>query len=617
MTSADDGAPSESAINRWLAAQDGAPSQPLRSPGNEFPLRTLPSLPSDSSLSDADSDRDRDGLPVARPQDIARHLHPSVPAIMDNEQAAQHARRRSSSLAGAALPSSSNKDPQKHRRRRSDHIAEEGDERDSAAEHSGSESLSDSTDLELDDMSADGLDDDEETGLTKRDRRRRRRRKRRNTLLDQRIVPTDTYTKEEKKLADQNLIRSMLINGVLIAMWYLFSISISVYNKWMFKEAKGAGETTNIFPFPLFTTCLHMIVQFALASLVLFLVPSLRPRHDSLNPHAPGTRMEPVDPKKPLMTKWFYFSRIGPCGAATGMDIGLGNTSLKFISLTFFTMCKSSALGFVLIFAFLFRLEQPSWRLVFIISIMTIGVIMMVAGETAFHALGFILVMASACSSGFRWSLTQILLLRNPATANPFSSIFFLAPVMFTSLIVLAIPVEGFPALKAGLARLFEMKGTGFGIGILLFPGVLAFLMTASEFALLKRTSVVTLSICGIFKEVVTIGTANLVFHDQLTPINISGLFVTIGSIAAYNYMKIKKMREEARMNAHLQNQEEYAPVNLVDPDRDRRGSIAQPSTGTRGIVRSSLHLAPGVSGAAVVDSPSRTSPVKRQADLD
>jgi solute carrier family 35 protein C2 len=188
---------------------------------------------------------------------------------------------------------------------------------------------------------------------------------------------------------------------------------------------------------------------------------------------------------------------------------------------------------------------------------------------------------------------------------------------MFFSLIVLAIPVEGFPALKEGLAHLFEVNGTALGMGILLFPGVLAFLMTASEFALLKRTSVVTLSICGIFKEVVTIGTANLVFDDPLTPVNISGLVVTIGSIAAYNYMKIKKMREEARMNAHLQNQEDYAPVNMVDPDRDRRGSIAQAPTGTRGMVRSSLQLAPGVNGPAAVDSPTRASPLKRPEDLD
>jgi solute carrier family 35 protein C2 len=134
-------------------------------------------------------------------------------------------------------------------------------------------------------------------------------------------------------------------SGELTCSRYLFSISISVYNKWMFKEAKDDGETKNIFPFPLFTTCLHMIVQFSLASLVLFLIPSFRPGHDSLNPHGARARTEPLDPKKPLMTKWFYFSRLGPCGAATGMDIGLGNTSLKFISLTFFSKRQHAICG--------------------------------------------------------------------------------------------------------------------------------------------------------------------------------------------------------------------------------------------------------------------------------
>jgi solute carrier family 35 protein C2 len=40
------------------------------------------------------------------------------------------------------------------------------------------------------------------------------------------------------------------------------------------------------------------------------------------------------------MTKMFYLTRIGPCGVATGLDIGLGNTSLQFITLTFYS--KSS-----------------------------------------------------------------------------------------------------------------------------------------------------------------------------------------------------------------------------------------------------------------------------------
>lgn len=219
-------------------------------------------------------------------------------------------------------------------------------------------------------------------------------------------------------------------------------------------------------------------------------------------------------------------------------------------------MCKSSSLAFVLIFAFLFRLETPSWRLVGIIATMTAGVIMMVAGEVDFSALGFVLVIAAAFFSGFRWGLTQILLLRNPATSNPFSSIFFLAPVMFTSLLIIAIPVEGFPALFEGFGVLVEKKGSIMGPLILLFPGCLAFCMTASEFALLQRTSVVTLSIAGIFKEVVTISAAGIVFHDPLTPINISGLFVTIGAIAAYNWIKIRKMRADALAAAHKLREE-------------------------------------------------------------
>lgn len=210
-------------------------------------------------------------------------------------------------------------------------------------------------------------------------------------------------------------------------------------------------------------------------------------------------------------------------------------------------MCKSSALAFILLFAFLFHLEQPSIKLIFIIAMMTVGVIMMVAGETEFSPLGFFLIISASFFSGFRWALTQILLLRNPATSNPFSSIFFLAPIMFLVLAIIAVPVEGFPALGEGLQLLTAEHGTVFGMAILLFPGLLAFCMTSSEFALLQRTSVVTLSICGIFKEVVTITTANLVFHDALTPINVSGLVVTIGSIAAYNYIKIRKMRAQAQ----------------------------------------------------------------------
>ncbi len=232
-------------------------------------------------------------------------------------------------------------------------------------------------------------------------------------------------------------------------------------------------------------------------------------------------------------------------------------------------MCKSSSLAFVLLFAFLFRLEAPTWKLVAIIATMTAGIIMMVAGEIEFKLSGFILVISAAFFSGFRWGLTQILLLRNPSTSNPFSSIFFLAPVMFVTLFILAIPVEGLPQLLAGLKGLVDQWGVSVAPLLILFPGAMAFFMTASEFALLQRTSVVTLSIAGIFKEVLTISVSALVFEDQLTPINLSGLAVTLVAICAYNYVKITKMRQQAQIDVHRGHLELSGGLASSDSESD------------------------------------------------
>ena len=210
-------------------------------------------------------------------------------------------------------------------------------------------------------------------------------------------------------------------------------------------------------------------------------------------------------------------------------------------------MCKSSSLAFVLIFAFIFRLEKPTWMLVAIITIMTVGVIMMVSSESeaTFVLIGFILIMTASALSGLRWSLTQVLLVRNPATSNPFSTIFFLAPVMFVSILCVAVPVEGFSPLFTRYGELVAEWGFIPANVILVCPGIIAFLMVASEFALLQRSSVVTLSVAGIFKEILTITAAAVVFGDPLTPVNISGLAITIVSVGWYNWWKIQRMRAE------------------------------------------------------------------------
>ena len=132
------------------------------------------------------------------------------------------------------------------------------------------------------------------------------------------------------------------------------------------------------------------------------------------------------------------------------------------------------------------------------------------------------------------------------------------------------------------------------GVLLLLFPGMIAFCMMSAEYALLKRTSVVTLSICGIFKEVLTITASQMVYHDPLTPVNVSGLVVTIGSIAAYNWIKVRKMRRAAREEVKERLHEEEREADQAEfvvgdgeeeeSERESRGEAAEEQ---RGLLRS------------------------------
>lgn len=81
-----------------------------------------------------------------------------------------------------------------------------------------------------DSFSDEDLHDDEETGLTDKAKRRKQKKRRRNTLLDQRIVK-DNVTEDEKKLANQTVVRKLTINGILICLWYLFSLGISLVSR--------------------------------------------------------------------------------------------------------------------------------------------------------------------------------------------------------------------------------------------------------------------------------------------------------------------------------------------------------------------------------------------------
>ncbi|KAJ2556607.1 hypothetical protein EV175_001892 [Coemansia sp. RSA 1933] len=315
-------------------------------------------------------------------------------------------------------------------------------------------------------------------------------------------------------LHDAAFRRHALFAVLYTLLWYAFSGVLSVYNKWLF------GSSERDFPFPLFVTSIHMLVQYLLASLCLRLFPRLRP---------------PVQP-----TWSIYLARAVPCGVASALDIGLSNISLQSITLTFFTMCKSSTLGFVLFFAVLFGLERLRLVLVAIIAVISLGVALMAVGEVHFVLSGFLEAIGASAMGGLRWSLTQILLSQERfGMNNPIATMSKLTPIIGATTFVLSLLLEHpFSEIATNKNMTAAHAPTMLAL-VMALGGVLAFAMVLSEYCLIQRTSVLTLSIAGMLREVAMVGVAHLVFGDSMTPINAAGLLVALFGIGMYNWLKL------------------------------------------------------------------------------
>ncbi|XP_060133420.1 solute carrier family 35 member C2 isoform X2 [Zootoca vivipara] len=274
----------------------------------------------------------------------------------------------------------------------------------------------------------------------------------------------------------------------LVLLYYAFSIGITFYNKWIMKS----------FGFPLFMTLLHLLVIFTLSGL---------------------TRRCARRPARPLLPWAAYLRQVGPAALSTALDVGLSNWSFLYITVSLYTMTKSSAVLFILFFSLVFKLEEPA---------------------TQFDMEGFAMVLGASFLGGIRWTLTQILLQKDElGLQNPIDTMFHLQPAMFLGLFPLFAAFEGLPlSASEKLFRFHEVDLLLGLLGKLALGGLLAFGLGFSEFLLVSKTSSLALSVSGIFKEVCTLLLATHLMGDHLSLLNWLGFVVCLLGLSLHVALK-------------------------------------------------------------------------------
>ncbi|XP_014313563.1 solute carrier family 35 member C2 isoform X4 [Myotis lucifugus] len=277
--------------------------------------------------------------------------------------------------------------------------------------------------------------------------------------------------------------RAVLTLG-LVLLYYCFSIGITFYNKWLTKS----------FHFPLFMTMLHLAVIFLFSALSRALV--------QCSSHRARVVLSWTD----------YLRRVAPTALATALDVGLSNWSFLYITVSLYTMTKSSAVLFILIFSLIFKLEELRAALVLVVLLIAGGLFMFTYKSTQFNMEGFALVLGASFIGGIRWTLTQILLQKADLGLHLSTS-----------------------------EKIFRFQDTGLllrVLGSLFLGGILAFGLGFSEFLLVSRTSSLTLSIAGIFKEVCTLLLAAHLLGDQISLLNWLGFALCLSGISLHVALK-------------------------------------------------------------------------------
>lgn len=107
---------------------------------------------------------------------------------------------------------------------------------------------------------------------------------------------------------------------------------------------------------------------------------------------------------------------------------------------------------------------------------------MMVAHDTQFSNLGFVLVTTASALGGLRWSLTHLLLKdKKMGMDNPAATIFWLAPIMAVTLAVVSLALEDWTAIFS--SKFFDGVGSFSSTALFLaIPGTMAFCMVITEY---------------------------------------------------------------------------------------------------------------------------------------
>lgn len=288
--------------------------------------------------------------------------------------------------------------------------------------------------------------------------------------------------------------------------WFMANGTTVLFNKYIYKEM----HFTN----PLTLTLIHMTTQSILSHLTIDYLRSVE-----------KVRVDPYD----------YYSKLLVIAAVFCANICLGNISLRFVAVSFMQTIKSLtpvATALLQYLVFSSRLNPPA--LMALIPI-TGGVALASCTELQFHLGGFIAALTACFLTGLKFVLSSQML-AGRYKLDSINLLYYMAPPSAAFLAPICLLLER----QSVIQWLSDPSRTNNDYLLLLFSGVVSYILNVTLFIVLKATSSVTVTVAGNVKTVLVIGVSILMFKNPVTAINMFGCLVAISGCCWYGLIKDK-----------------------------------------------------------------------------
>ncbi|WVO17711.1 hypothetical protein L204_105409 [Cryptococcus depauperatus] len=284
---------------------------------------------------------------------------------------------------------------------------------------------------------------------------------------------------------------------IIIPIWMACSISVILYNKYVFTGLN--------FPFPTFLTTWHLLFS-AISTRILQRTTTL------------------VDGARDIeMTRERWLKSILPIGALFSGSLILSNYAYLTLSVSFIQMLKAFNPVAILLISFAFKLQEPNSRLIVIVLLISTGCFLAAYGEIHFELTGFLCQCAALAFEASRLVMIQILL--HGLKMDPIVSLHYYAPVcalINAFIIPFTDGLEPFYKLhRVGLLVLFTNAGIAFALNV------------AAVF-LISVGSGLILTLAGVFKDILLISGSVLAFGSPISALQIFGYSISLGGLVMF-----------------------------------------------------------------------------------